>query len=112
MKTLLVVISVAAVGYFVWNHHFSHPARIERAYAACVSKLSAGMNAATADINAKIPSGNDPAAALAKGMGQTMTSMMQGMSDAMGGVTCGLIRDTCKQDFDGPICQAALSSNR
>jgi hypothetical protein len=26
----------------------------------------------------------------------------------MSGAMCGLIRDACKQDFDGPPCQAAL----
>jgi hypothetical protein len=112
MKSILIVVSVAAISYFVWNHYFSHGARIERSYAACVSKLNAGMNEATAGINTKIPSGNDPSAALAKGMGDAMTSMVQGMTSAMGGASCGLIREACKQDFDGPLCQAALNSSR
>ena len=107
-----MVVSVAAVSYFVWNHYFSRTGRIERAYAACMSNLSAGMNQATADINAKMPSGNDPSAALAKGMGDAMTSMVQGMTSAMGGASCGLIRETCRQDFDGPICRAALNGGR
>jgi hypothetical protein len=112
MKGILIFVSIATVSYFVWDHYFSHGARIERAYAACVTKLNAGMNEATAGINANIPSGNDPSAALAKGMGDAMTSMVQGMTSAMGGATCGLMRDACKQDFDGPICQAALNSSR
>jgi hypothetical protein len=112
MRKILIAASIAAVSYFVWNHYFSRAARIERAYAACSGKLSAGMNKATADINAQLPSGNDPSTALAKGMGESVTSMMQGMSGAMGGAMCSLIRDACKQDFDGPICQAALNNGR
>ena len=112
MKLILIIVSVAVVGYFVWSHYFSRPAQIERAYAACVSKLDAGMNKATADINGKIPSGNDTSAALAKGMGDAMTSMLQGVTGAMGGATCGLIRSACEQDFDGPICQGARNSAR
>jgi hypothetical protein len=112
MNRILIAAAIAAISYFVWDHYFSRAARIERAYAACSGKLSAGMNKATAHINAQLPSGNDPSTALARGMGGSMTSMMQGMSDAMGGAMCDLIRDACQQDFDGPICQAALNNSR
>lgn len=108
MKAILIVVVAAAVSYFVWNHYFSRTAQIERAYAACVGKFSAGANGASADIHAKVPSDSDPSAQLSKGMADAMTSMMQGMA----GATCGLIRETCKQDFDGPLCQAALHSSR
>lgn len=107
MKPILIIVSAAAVGYFVWSHYFSRSAQIERAYAACMSKLDPGMSKATTDINVQSGSGNDPAAALAKGMGDAMTSMVQGMTAAMSGATCGLIKDTCTQDFDGPLCRAA-----
>ena len=113
MKRILIIVSVAVVGYLIWNHYFSRGARIERTYAACVSKVNAGMNETTAGINSNIAGGgNDPSAALAKSMGDAMTSMVQGMAGAMGGATCGLIKETCRQDFDGPICQAALNNNR
>jgi hypothetical protein len=112
MRTIVIIVSVAAVSYFVWDRYFSRPAQIERAYAACVSKLDDGMNKASVDINAKMPSGNDPSAALAKGMGEAMTSMLQGMTAAMGSASCGLIRETCKQDFNGPLCRAARNGSR
>jgi len=41
----------------------------------------------------------------AKGVGDAVTSMMQGI----GGAICGAVRDTCKRDFDGSACQAALT---
>jgi hypothetical protein len=111
MKAILTMVSVAGISYLVWEHYFSRAAQIERAYTACVSQFDAGMNKGTAD-NTKVPSGNDPSATLAKGMADAMTSMVQGMAGAMGGAMCGSIRDACKQDFDGPICQAARNNGR
>src|SRR5438046_813009 len=108
MKTIIVVAAVAAASYFVWNHYFSRAAKIERAYAACVSKMEAGMSQAKADLASKVPSGSDPSSAIAKGMTDAMASMMQGM----GGAMCSMIKDTCKQDFNGPVCQAAISGSR
>jgi hypothetical protein len=110
MRTILIMVAVAAVGYFVWEHYFSRHAQIERVYVACVNRFDAGTNKETADINAKTPTGDDPSAALAKGMGEGMTSMMKGMTGAMSGAMCGAIRNSCQQDFDGPICRGARNS--
>lgn len=110
MKPILGIVSVAVVSYFVWNHFFSRSAQIERAYTACVSKFDAGVK--TADIHVQTSDGGDPAGALAKGMGDAMTSLVQGMNGAMSSATCGLIKQTCAQDFDGPLCQAARNSSR
>jgi hypothetical protein len=111
MKIIVVVVAVAGLSYFLWNHYFSRTARIERAYVACIDRLNAGMSKATPPVTAQTP-GGDASAALAKGMGDAMTSMVRGMTSAMGGAMCSVIRDTCRQDFDGPVCQAALSGNR
>jgi hypothetical protein len=110
MKRILVVVAVVlvAVSYFVWSHYFSRAGRVERAYAACVSKFSVADT--SADNSGRASCGSDPSEALAKGMSDAMKSMVQGMSGAMGGATCGLIKEACKQDFDGPLCQAALNS--
>jgi len=112
MKNILILAVVAAVGYFVWDHYFSRHAQIERVYAACVSGFNAGTNKETADINAKTPTGDDPSAKLAKGMGEAMTSMMKGMTGAMSGAMCGAIRSSCEQDFDGPVCRGARNTAR
>ena len=108
MKNILLVIAVAGVSYFAWSHYFSRSARIERAYQACLSNLNAGVDQAKTNIRAQTPGGSDPSSAMAKGMSDAMASMLQGMSGAM----CGMIKDSCKQDFDGPVCQAALNSRR
>lgn len=110
MKPILGIISVAVVSFFLWSHFFSRTAQIERAYASCVSKFDVGMK--NADIHVQAANGSEPAAAMAKGMGDAMTSLVQGMNGAMSSATCGLIRETCTQDFDGPICRAALNSAR
>ncbi len=112
MKTLLVVAAVVGVSYFLWSHYFSRSARIERAYLACIDKLNGGVNQARPLPPAPTPGRSDPSAALARGMGDAMTSMVQGMTSAMGGAMCGMIKDTCRQDFNGPVCQAALSGSR
>jgi|SRR5271167_830088 len=111
MKRLVVAIAVLGVSYFLWNHYFSRTARIERAYTACVAKLSAGGLQATPHVTTPA-AGDDASAALAKGMGDAVTSMVQGMTGAMGGAMCGMIRDSCRQDYNGPVCQAGLTDSR
>lgn len=66
------------------------------------------MDKAKADADARVPKGNDPSAALAKGMSDAMTTMLQGM----GGAMCGTIKEACKQDFNGPLCQTMLNNSR
>lgn len=112
MKTILAVVAVVGVSYFFWNHYFSRSARIERAYVACIDKLDTGLNQARAPTPARTQGGSDRPGALAKGTGDAMTSMVQGMTRAMGGAMCGMVKETCQQDFDGPVCQAALSGGR
>jgi len=109
MKTLVVVLVVVVLGYFGWNRYFSRDAKIERAYQACVDKINAGMDKAKADMAAQSSSSNNPGDALAKGMADAMvTALQQGMTGPM----CGMIKGACKEDFNGPFCQAALNSNR
>jgi hypothetical protein len=109
MKTVIVAIAIVAVGYLVWSRYFSQDAKIERAYQACVNKINAGMDKAKADMAAQNSSSNNPGDALAKGMAEAMvTAMQQGMTGPM----CGMIKGACKEDFNGPFCQAALNSSR
>ena len=107
MKTMLVAAAIVGVSYFLWSHYFSRSARIERAYVVCIDKFNTGINQA----RPSIPGRSDPSAALARGMGDVTTSMVQGMTSAMGGAMCGMIKDTCRQDFNGPVCQAALGGS-
>lgn len=105
LKPLLIVVIVAVVGYLVWERHFSQGGRIETAYKACMREFGGGADKAAADMKTQPPKGDDPAAAIAKGMGDALTSMLQGL----GGAMCGAMKDACTRDFDGAMCQAALN---
>jgi len=107
VKPILIVIVVAVVGWLVWERHFSRDARIDAAYRTCMKSFGgeAGTNGGATAPPAKA---DDPAAAIAKGMSDAMTSVLQGV----GGAMCGAVRDSCRRDFDGSICQAALARYR
>jgi hypothetical protein len=91
MRNALIAIAVIALGYFGWTHYFSRDAKIERAFQSCVSKMNAGVD------QGKV-----------KSTDEAMASMMKGI----GGAMCGMIKEACKQDFNGPVCQAAINSSR
>ncbi len=105
VRGALVVVVVVVLGWLVWERHFSRDARIESAYRACMKELGADGAKASAGAKAPAATAGDPAAAIAKGMSDALTSMMQGI----GGAMCGAVRDACKRDYDGSICQAALT---
>ena len=106
MTALLVVVAfVAAVGYFVWDRNYSQSGRIEIAYNACMKQFGATADKGKQDAGDKGPKGNESASALAKSLGDAMTSIVQGV----GGAVCGTIKDSCTQDFNGKVCQAALN---
>jgi len=104
MKAVLIVVIMAVLGYLVWERHFSRGARIESAFNACLKELGASVEKSR-DTSAPTQKGSDPAASIAKGVGDALTSMLQGMGDAM----CGALKQTCTKDFDGQICQSALA---
>jgi hypothetical protein len=105
MKFLLAVVVLAVVGYVIWDRNFSRTAQIEVAYKACMKQLGAAADKVKANAANSSPKHDDAAGALTRGLGDAMTSMMQGF----GGAVCGTIKDTCTQDFDHPVCQAALN---
>lgn len=104
MKAVLIVVIVAVLGYLVWERHFSRGARIESAFNACMKELGASTENPKPDNSAPTQKDSDPAASIAKGVGDALTSMLQGM----GGAMCGALKDTCTRDFDGQVCQSAL----
>lgn len=87
MKTLLAIVTVVVLG---------------------MKQINSGTDRARADADAQVPNGKDPSAALAKGMSDALTATLQGI----GGAMCGTIKETCKQDFYGPVCQSALTDGR
>ena len=105
MAALLVVAMLAAIGYFFWNHYYSQSGRVEIAYNACLKQFGATADKGQSDSGA---TGGEAASALAKGLGDAVASIVQGV----GGAVCGTIKDSCTQDFNGKVCQAALSRFR
>lgn len=107
MKPVLIALIVVVVGWLVWERHFSRDARIDSAYRSCMKAIG-GDAAAGGSAKAPPAKSEDPAAAIAKGVTDALTSVMQGV----GGAMCGAVRDACRRDFDGSICQAALARYR
>jgi hypothetical protein len=105
MAALLVVAMLAAIGYFVWDHYYSRSGKVEIAYNACMRQFGATADRGRPDSGGK---GGEAASALTKGLGDAVASIMQGV----GGAVCGTIKDSCTQDFNGTVCQAALSRFR
>ena len=105
MAALLVVAMLAVIGYFFWDHYYSQSGKVEIAYNACLKQFGATSDNGKPDSGDK---GGEAASALTKGMGDAVASIVQGV----GGAVCGTIKDSCTQDFNGNVCQAALSRFR
>jgi hypothetical protein len=105
LKYLLVVAIVAIVGYLVWHQRFSKEAKVDVAFNTCIKQFSVLPDKAKSGGGVKAPTDNDPAAAMTKSLGDAMASIM----DGVGGAVCGTVKDTCAQDFNGNVCQAALN---
>lgn len=105
LKTTLIVVIVVVLGWLVWERHFSRDARIGRMHTACMREFGATAGESTSAPDARAGNGGDPAAAIAKGAADALTSLRQGVGSAV----CGMARDACKRDYDGQVCQAALA---
>ena len=105
MTALLVVALLAAIGYFIWDRYYSQSGRIEIAYHACIRQFGVTADKGKPDPGDKGPKGNESASALARNLSDAMASIVQGV----GGAVCGTIKDSCTQDFNGKVCQAALN---
>jgi hypothetical protein len=105
VTALLFIALLAAIGYFFWDRYYSQSGRIESAYHACIKQFGATADKGKPEPGDKGPKGSDSASALTKSLGDAMASIVQGV----GGVVCGTIKDSCTQDFNGKVCQAALN---
>jgi hypothetical protein len=104
LKYLLVVAIAAIVGYLIWHQRFSKEAKVDVAFNTCLKQFNPPSPKANADGTAPA-GGNDAAAALARGMDDAVVALRQGLGSAV----CGSVKDTCTQDFNGSVCQAALN---
>jgi hypothetical protein len=105
LKAALIVAIVVALGWLVWERHFSRDARIDRMHAACMREFGAVAEESTRAPDALAGKDGNPAAAIAKGATDALTSLRQGVGSAV----CGMARDACTRDYDGQVCQAALA---
>jgi hypothetical protein len=46
---------------------------------------------------------------LADSLGKAMQDLVRGVTAGMSGSVCGAVRDACRSDFDGAVCQNALA---
>jgi hypothetical protein len=102
MKWIAVAAVVAIVGFLVWQREFSREARIERAYAACMKQFGGTPEA-------KAPPSVPPDATFAESLGKAMQDLVKGVTSGMSAAVCGGLRDACRADFDGAVCQNALA---
>ena len=105
LKTALIVVIVVVLGWLVWERHFSRDARIDRMHSTCMREFGAATDETARSPDARAGKDSGPAAAIAKGAMDAVTSLRQGMGSAV----CGMARDACKRDYGGQVCQAALA---
>ena len=104
MKWVAVAAVVAVIAWIVWQHEYSREARIERAYASCMKQFGGAPDPKAA----KAPP--PPAdATLAESLGKAMQDLVKGVTAGMSGAVCGAVRDACRADFDGAVCQNGLA---
>jgi hypothetical protein len=94
MKKVLLVVVVGVVGFYVWGKFLSNDARIESAYRSCTTKFVSGSDVKI-DFAGKLAP--EDAGHITEGE-QTVTAF------------CGSLRDTCRADFNGKVCQALLGA--
>ena len=104
---LVAIVAVAAIAAaIVWQHTGSREARIERAYASCMEQFGGGAAAAPPASTAPVGT-TDPT--FADQLGKAMQDLVKGVTSGMSGAVCGTLRDACKADFEGAVCQNALA---
>ena len=103
--------ALAAVAAIVWQANYSREARIERAYESCIRQFGGAPPASKAGA-APATSPNDPGAGLAESLGKARQDLVKGVTAGMSGAVCGAVREACRSDFDGAVCQNALAGFR
>jgi hypothetical protein len=107
---IAVVVVIAIVAAIAWQQLYSREARIERAHASCLHQFGGAPETAKAPAPPAAP-GNAPLA-LADSLGKAMQDLVKGVTAGMSGAVCGALRDACRSDFDGAVCQNALAGFR
>ena len=101
MKWIVAAIVVAVVAGIVWQRGYSQEARIAHAYDACIKRFGGKASAPAA------PAPVDPT--LADALGKAMQDLVRGVTAGISDAVCGQVRDACRADFDGAVCQNALA---
>jgi len=105
---VIAVLLLAGIAYGIWERFFSHGAQIDAIHAKCVAAFDAGK----AKMKAELPRPGDKAPPgtrdLAAGLGKLIDEVAGGVSVA----ACGVIRESCRLDFDGEACRRAREQYR
>ena len=102
----LGVATVAIVAAIVWQTTYSREARIEAAYESCIRQFG-GKPEGPKGSAGSAP--NDRAAGMAESLGKAMQDLVKGVTAGMSSAVCGAVREACRSDFEGAVCQNALA---
>ena len=106
LRIALAVVAAAIVAAIVWQTNYSRDARIERAYESCIRQFGGSAPAQRPGV-APSRGGSDPT--LGESIGNAMQDLVKGVTAGMSGAVCGAVREACRADFDGAVCQNALA---
>lgn len=105
----LGVAAAAVAGAIAWQTTYSREARIEAAYESCMVRFG-GKSGPGKD--ADVPAQGDRAGGAAESVGKAMQDLAKGVTASMSGAVCGALREACRTDFEGVVCQNALAGFR
>jgi len=100
---VVAVLAIAGIAYGVWERFFSHGAQIDAIHAKCV----AGFEAGKAKVKAELPRPGDKAGAAAKDLAAGLGKLIDEVTGGISVAACGVIRESCRLDFDGEACRRA-----
>lgn len=103
-RQILVVVAVllvAGIAYGIWERFFSHAAQVDALHAKCVAAFEAGK----AKMKAELPRAGERAPIAAKDFAAGLGKLVEEVAGGASAVACGVIRESCRLDFDGEACR-------
>ena len=100
---VVAVLLVAGIAYGIWERFFSHGAQIDAIHAKCVTAFDAGK----ATMKAELPRPGDKASPGARDMAAGLGKLIDEVAGGVSVAACGVIRESCRLDFDGEVCRRA-----
>ena len=85
---------------------FSREARIDAAYESCIRQFGGKPEGPKGSAGSP-PNGR--ANGMAESLGKAMQDLVKGVTAGMSSAVCGAVREACRSDFEGAVCQNALA---